>query len=73
MARHPKLVRTPGWESRLATVLHAEMTKPFAWGTADCLIQQAEVCRAMTGKQVFPKKLRTYSSAAGALKAELGP
>lgn len=62
------IIRRPGWETRLVTRLGQVMNTPFEWGVSDCIIQQAEICQAMTGVQFLPARFRTYRSATGAQK-----
>ena len=64
-------LRLPGWESRLVETLQAHLAQPFAWGESDCLIVPADICKAMTGANPFPMRLRRYRTAAGAQRALL--
>lgn len=64
----PIPLRKPGWESRFVAALEAQLATPFAWGVSDCLVVPAEICRAMTGVNPFPMRLRRYRTATGALR-----
>lgn len=59
--------RKPGWERSYVEVLERHMAAPFTWGSSDCLVVPADLCKAMTG--VDPMKgLRHYGTEFGAMK-----
>ncbi len=49
------LIRTPGWESRLAAVLEAARHRPYVLGEADCLVLACAAVKAITGVDFWPR------------------
>lgn len=62
--------RLPGWERSYVEVLMHHQAQPFAWGTSDCLIVAADLCKEMTGRDPM-HGLRRYGTEAGAMKVLL--
>jgi hypothetical protein len=48
-AHVPPLTRRPDWEDRLAAYLARCRDRPHRWGSHDCMLFAAGVCRALTG------------------------
>jgi hypothetical protein len=46
------MVRTEGWDIRLAELVAAEQAAPFAWGRHDCATLAVAVVRALTGEDI---------------------
>jgi len=59
-------VRQEGWESLLAEHILLAYSRPFAWGSHDCVLWCAEWVRKCTGHDHAEKFKGTYSTAAGA-------
>ena len=60
--------RKPGWDAAMISVLEEHLAQPHTWGISDCLIVPADICRAMTGSNPFPNRMRRYRTESGALK-----
>lgn len=48
------LIRTPGWESRLADELEAARHRPYVLGESDCLVLACAAVKALTGIDFWP-------------------
>ena len=66
-----KIARQPGWDAALVRTLSAALSEEFAWGKADCMSMQSDICFAMTGVAFLPPAFRRYRSAIGAAKLML--
>lgn len=58
--------RQPGWETAFAEVVAKHQAAPFAYGASDCLIQIADLDRAMTGRDPMKALRGKYEDQKGA-------
>ncbi len=58
--------RVPGWPERLAAVIEAARTRPFAWGQHDCCLFAADCIKAMTSLDLAHLWRGTYRDEDGA-------
>ena len=59
-------MRLLDWEPRLARVIDANRTTPFAWGTHDCAMFVGRCVEAVTGANPAAAFVETYSDEEGA-------
>jgi len=59
-------LRAEGWESLLAGHIKLAYSRPFAWGSHDCVLWCAEWVRLATGADHAEKYRGAYHTAAGA-------
>lgn len=64
----PLLERAPGWEDRLAAVITAARSQPYALGKHDCFRLACSVVQALTGRDLFGPWAGAYSSKREALR-----
>lgn len=69
-----KIIKTEGWEERLAGFIESRSTTPFAWGSHDCSAFTAGAVCVMTGVDAMTQhgKYTTSVSAARVLRAAGG-
>lgn len=63
------LRRFPDWPKRLDQAIEAGRSKPFVWGSHDCVLFAADVVLALTGEDLAAQWRGQYDSAETALRA----
>jgi hypothetical protein len=63
-----QLIRSPGWERRLARVTEKHISLPGEWGVSDCLLTMADAVEAVTETDIMVKWRGKYKTEAGAAK-----
>lgn len=61
------MVRTPGWESRLASALEAARWRKYVLGEHDCFRVACHVIEALTGVDRWPEFAGQYYDKRGAI------
>lgn len=64
----PPAGRLPDWDQRLAALVERNRSRPYAYGSHDCLLWAAAVVKAVTGKDHGRGHRGKYKSAAGAAR-----
>lgn len=54
--------RIEGWEKRLAEIVARAKAKPYQLGVHDCFSFSCEVCRSLTGRDVWQEFAGRYAS-----------
>ena len=69
MSHDPTNITPSAWRARFDAHIAARMGQPFAWGVQDCCLFAADCAVIKSGADPASDLRRTYSDAAGALRA----